>query len=281
MIQRRAHIAGFTLIELAIVMFIVSLLIGGMLVPFSAQMEVRGRQETDRALINARDALIGFAVINGRLPCPAPTAVATGTTGVGLEATTATAGTTATTGPCGCTTATSGIAQAGGTACDDTSPGVVTGVLPWATLGLSEGDYWSNRYTYQVTTYFGRLASGQTVFGCTPSSNPSAAAFALCSPGAITVNTAVSGGTTIATGVPVIVLSHGKNGYGAYQQSTGSQNAIPADGSDSSENVRLADQRENSDADTVFVTSGAIDDHLIWVPSGILMGRMLSAGKLP
>lgn len=275
--------SGFTLTELAIVLFIVSLLIGGMLVPLSAQMEVRGRQETERALANIRDALTGFAVVNGRLPCPAPATLASTTTGGGLEATTAVAGTTSTTGPCGCTSATSGIAAAGGAACDDTSPGVVTGALPWATLGLPEADFWGNRYTYQVTTYFGRVASNQTVFGgsCAPTSNPSAAAFALCTTGGITVNSAVTSGTVVATGVPALVLSHGKNGYGAYQQQAGTQNSTPADGSDPTENARLADQRENSDADATYISSGAIDDHVVWVPGGILMGRMLSAGKLP
>lgn len=263
--------AGFTLTELAIVLFIVSLLIGGMLVPLSAQMEVRGRQETEHALSNIREALIGFAVVNGRLPCPAQAGLATGATGVGLEATTAAAGTASTTGPCGCTNATSGIASAGGTACDDTTPGVVSGVLPWATLGLPEADYWGNRYTYQVTTRFGRLASGQTTFGCTPTSNPAAAAFALCSSGAITVNTAVSGGTVFATNIPVIVVSHGKSGYGAY---TSGGTVLPG-------LTAGSDEAENANADTVFISSAAIDDHMIWVPIGILMGRMLSAGKLP
>lgn len=274
MSPRKNALLGFTLTELAIVLFIVSLLLGGLLVPFSAQMEIRGRQETDRALVNARDALIGFAVINGRLPCPAQASLATGVTGAGLEATTAAAGTTSTTGPCGCTTATSGIASAGGTTCNDTTPGVVTGILPWATLGLPEGDYWSNRFTYQVTTYFGRLASGQTTFGCTPTSNPSAAAFALCTAGGITVSSAASGGTTVATGVPAIVVSHGKNGYGAYA-STGSQIAGLTAGSDEEKNTGTVVPV------TTFVSSTSIDDQLIWVPATILMGRMLSAGKLP
>jgi prepilin-type N-terminal cleavage/methylation domain-containing protein len=269
--QFRHYREGFTLTELAIVLFIVSLLIGGMLVPLSAQMEVRGRQETEHALSVIREALIGFAVVNGRLPCPAPATLATGANGVGLEATTAAAGTTNTTGPCGCTGATSGIASAGGTACDDTTPGVVSGVLPWATLGLPEADYWSNRYTYQVTTRFGRVASGQTTFGCTPTSNPTTAAFALCSSGAITVNTAVSGGTVFATNVPVIVVSHGKNGYGAYTMGGTVLAGVTAG----------SDEAENADADSVFITNTAIDDHMIWVPMGILMGRMLSAGKLP
>ena len=263
--------AGFTLTELAMVMLIVSILLAGMLVPFSAQMEISGRQETETALRNIREALIGFAIVNGRLPCPAEASLATGSTGVGLEATTAAAGTVNTTGPCGCTTATSGIARAGGTACDETTPGDVTGVLPWATLGVPEADYWSNRYTYRVTTRFGRVASGQTVFGCTPSSNPASAAFALCSSGNISVSSGVSGGTVIASSVPAIVVSHGKNMLGSYQ-STGTQQSSPTTGTD---------EAENANGDAVFVSSGAIDDQSTWLPLGILMGRMLAAGRLP
>ncbi len=263
--------AGFTLIELAMVLFIVTLLIGGMLLPLSAQTEIRGRQETDRALANIRDALIGFAIVNGRLPCPAPATLASGALGVGLEATTAAAGTTATTGPCGCTAATSGIASAGGTACDDSTPGDVTGVLPWATLGIPEADFWGSRYTYRVTTRFARLAAGQTTFGCTPDTNPTSAAFALCSAGDIGVTTAVSGGTTVASLLPAIVVSHGKNTLGAYLP-TGTQVTGVATGSD---------EEENADGDAAFVSNGSIDDQLIWIPTGILMGRMQAADKLP
>jgi len=269
---KRPHRArGFSLVELAMVLFIVSLLIGGMLMPLSAQNEIHGRQETDKALANIREALIGFAVVNGRLPCPAPATLATGATGVGLEATTAAAGTIATTGPCACTTATSGIASAAGTPCDDDTPGDVTGVLPWATLGLPETDFWGNRYTYRMTTRFGRLASGQTTFGCTPTSNPTSAAFALCSAGNITVSTAVTSGTTIASSVPAIVVSHGKNTLGAY---------IPG-GTQISGVTAGSDEEENADGDAAFVSSGSLDDQLIWIPTSILMGRMLSAGRLP
>jgi len=263
--------SGFTLIELAMVLFIVSLLIGGLLMPLTAQNEIQGRQETVKALATIREALIGFAVVNGRLPCPAPAALAALTTGAGLEATTAAAGTTNTTGPCGCTAATSGIASAGGTACDDTTPGGVTGVLPWATLGLPETDAWGSRYTYRVTTRFGRLASGQTNFGaCTPTANPTAAAFALCSAGDMSVLTATAG-TAIASSVPAIVVSHGKNTLGAYLPS-GTQIAGVTAGSD---------EAENANGDPVFVSSGSIDDQVTWIPSSILMGRMLAAGKLP
>ena len=262
---------GFTLIELAMVLFIVSLLIGGMLMPLSAQHEIRGRQETEKALANIREALIGFAVVNGRLPCPAPATLADLTTGAGLEATTAAAGTTNTTGPCGCTTANSGIAGAGGTACNDTTPGGVTGVLPWATLGVPETDAWGNRYTYRVTTRFGRLASGQTDFGaCTPTTNPTIAAFVLCSTGDMSVQTATAG-TTIASSVPAIVVSHGKNTLGAYLPNG---TLIPGVAAGS-------DEAENANGDSAFVSNGSIDDQLIWIPTSILMARLLAAGKLP
>ena len=266
--------SGFTLIELAMVLFIVSLLIGGLLMPLTAQNEIRGRQETDKALANIREALIGFAVVNGRLPCPAPAALASQPapqTGVGLEATTAAAGTTSTTGPCGCTTATSGIASAGGTACNDTTPGGVTGVLPWASLGVPETDAWGNRYTYRVTTRFARQASAQTDFGaCTPTTNPTAAAFALCSAGDMSVLTS-TGGNAIASAVPAIVISHGKNTLGAY---------LP-NGTVIAGVVAGSDEAENANGDANFVSRGSIDDQLIWIPTSILMGRMLAAGKLP
>ena len=268
--------AGFTLIELAIVLFIVSLLIGGMLIPLSAQTEIRGRQETDRALATIREALIGFAAINGRLPCPAVASIPSGTIVSGLQA-----GIEATTpaganGPCACaTSATSGIAGivgAGAVACSDASPDTdnVGGVLPWATLGLQESDAWEHRYTYRVSTQFARLATGQTTFGtCTPPTPVQNAAFALCSLGALSVATAASAGTTVAGNVPVVVISHGRNGLGATSP-TGIATAATA-----------ADEVENADNNAAFVSNTIIDDQLVWVPSSVLMSRMLAAGRLP
>jgi type II secretory pathway pseudopilin PulG len=59
---------GFTLAELAVVLVIVSLLIGGLLVPLSAQIDQRNYNETQQQISEIREALIGFAVVNGRLP---------------------------------------------------------------------------------------------------------------------------------------------------------------------------------------------------------------------
>lgn len=262
---------GFTLTELAVVMAIVALLLGGLLVPLTAQMDLRNRQETERSLAAIREALIGFAAIHGRLPCPAPATLTTGSAGAGLEATTAASGTTATVGPCGCTAATSGVPGAGGVACDDASPSAgLSGVLPWATLGLPEADAWGNRYTYRVTTRFARAAAGQTAFGCTPGANPVASAFALCSGGDIQVLSAASGGSPLASGLPALVISHGRNGHGAYG-STGAQQAASTNG----------DEAANTDGDGSFVANPATDDQLVWIPPAVLMNRMLAAGRLP
>ena len=63
--------AGFTLVELAIVLIIVSLLVGGMLMTLDAQIDQQKAKDTQKILSDASDALIGYSAINGRLPCPA------------------------------------------------------------------------------------------------------------------------------------------------------------------------------------------------------------------
>jgi prepilin-type N-terminal cleavage/methylation domain-containing protein len=62
---------GFTLTELAVVLVIVALLMGGAMMTLSAQMEQRSFEETQRRLQSAREALLAFLLANGRLPCPA------------------------------------------------------------------------------------------------------------------------------------------------------------------------------------------------------------------
>src|SRR3990167_394325 len=63
---------GFTLIELAVALFIVSLLLGGLLAPLSAQIQARRISDTNKSLHEIKEPLLGFAIIhNARLPCPA------------------------------------------------------------------------------------------------------------------------------------------------------------------------------------------------------------------
>ena len=117
--------SGFTLTEMAIVLVIVSLLIGGMIIPLSAQMDYRDVSDTEKALVEAKEALIGFAVVNRRLPRPAVSAVN------GAER----------------------VQCANEAAC--------TGFIPWETLGVRKTDAWGKLIRYSVTPGF----SGGTTVG--------------------------------------------------------------------------------------------------------------------
>lgn len=124
---------GFSFIELAVAMFILTLLLGSILVPLTTQVERRQISDTTKILEEARDALLGHAIANGRLPCP-------DTNGDGTENISAGV----------CTTA-SGIAH---------------GNLPWRTLGLAASDAWGNRIRYAVR---GEYAQSTTLFSLTTS----------------------------------------------------------------------------------------------------------------
>jgi prepilin-type N-terminal cleavage/methylation domain-containing protein len=121
---------GFSLIELTIVLLIVALLLGGMLMPLSAQNERRNSAETYTAENEIRDALLGYALIYGYLPCPAPTDLST----AGAEA-----------------------ARVSG-AC----PARV-GLVPWATLGTGRLDSWGHYYRYGVSPAFSNSATKFTL----------------------------------------------------------------------------------------------------------------------
>jgi prepilin-type N-terminal cleavage/methylation domain-containing protein len=62
---------GFTLTELAIALVIIAFLLGGVVVTLQSQIEARNQAETRRTLDLAAEALVGFAIQRGRLPCPA------------------------------------------------------------------------------------------------------------------------------------------------------------------------------------------------------------------
>ena len=110
---------GFTLVEMAIVLVIVGLLLGGLLMPLSTQVEQRRIGETQKALDEINQALIGFAVANKRLPRPATSAMN------GAE------------NPVQCPT---------DTAC--------SGFIPWTTLGVTKLDAWGKIIRYSVTPAF-------------------------------------------------------------------------------------------------------------------------------
>jgi len=219
---------GFTLVELAIVMFIVTLLLGGMLLPLSAQQDIRYNGEADKSLVEIREALIGFAashsVADGKpyLPCP-------DTNDDGVE--------------------------------DRPAPGncpTQEGRIPWVDLGLGRTDPWNNRFRYRVTPAFSNNVTG----------------FVLASSGTLRVCTDSTCATNIANNVPAVIISHGKNGAGAFN-SAGGTNTPSSD----------ANELKNStDTESDFVSKTMdpnYDDLVTWLSPNILFNRMVAAGKLP
>jgi len=61
---------GFSLIEAAIVLVIITTLIASVAVPFAERHKQKRIWETRKSLEEIREALIGFAMANKRLPCP-------------------------------------------------------------------------------------------------------------------------------------------------------------------------------------------------------------------
>ncbi len=115
---------GFTLIEMAVALVVFALLLGSILVPLSTQVEQRNISDTRKALDEIREALTGFAIINGRLPCP-DTDSDPAAAGYGLE-------------EAACAT-----------------PPTAEGYLPWKTLGVPQLDAWGIQRTSATSPRIG------------------------------------------------------------------------------------------------------------------------------
>lgn len=107
---------GFSLLEMTVVLLILALLMGGMLMPLQAQFEYQKLRQTNQSLTEIKDALIGFAMIHGRLPCPSYI-TDPAHADFGIEVT-----------PCAATMTSDGY-------------------LPWKTIGVNETDAWATKQT--------------------------------------------------------------------------------------------------------------------------------------
>jgi len=235
---------GFTLLELSVVLLIIGLLLGGLLMPLSSQIEQRQRAQTQAQLDEARDVLYGFVLKNHRLPCPdCSTDVA---------------------GKCNEIAATDAAHIGDGE--EDIIAGDncahEAGNLPWATLGVEGNDAWGRHFTYRVTNNFADAAASGA--GCTPDTlNVS---FGLCSDGNIDVVAAAGTMNYVARSVPAVILSHGRNG----------SDATSAHELENSDDDAIFVYRDFSDDATA-----GFDDMLIWISPHILRAKMLDAGILP
>jgi prepilin-type N-terminal cleavage/methylation domain-containing protein len=243
---------GFTLTELAVVFAIVALLLAAGLFTLSAQTDQRNFDETRRRLDAARELVLGFALVNGRLPCPA-TAASNGDE-----------------------------APAGGGTCTS----AYGGFLPARAIGFQvmdnagfAVDAWGNRIRYAVSAAaLTGCAGSSTLPHFTSAANLRANGIS-CQPNDLVVCQSATGitATNCGTATPVtnqttlvaVILAPGKNGVAG------------AGG---------ADEAANTNGDQVFVwhtptpvgaANGEFDDQIVWLTVGELYGKLISASLLP
>lgn len=260
---------GFTLLEMAVVMLIVAALSAATLPPLKVQIEARARRATEAELSLAIEALYGFALVHGRLPCPdAPTS------GNGREN------------------------RLGLMAC-----AAREGNLPHVDLGVTGHDAWGNRFRYRLSAHESVLGSRGSNFAAADDGicRGDDGDLDLCERGDIEIRTRGDDPGSVALQakfdyeladeVPAVVISHGANGYGASAQAGNAR--APAPG-------RNRDERENSDGDGIFyarvyaadqdacaddrneaLALCEFDDIVRWLSPTILTHRMVSAGQLP
>lgn len=266
----RARAAGFSLIELAIGLVIVATLLAALLVPLGTQVEQRRAAETVRRMDAARDALLGFAISNGRLPCPASV------TSNGREDPTPAAA--------------------------DGSCTQMNGWLPGVTLGLSNLDdqgYYRDGYElgqesrirYAVALPDGTVPADVPAFAFTKAdgikgANADATRANMRAIANTTgLLTVCSGASDSATSCPanppstVVTIARGN-----------AVALILSQGPNATTRAASADEVENNESgtDRVFVSrihsespGNEFDDHVQWISPSVLFYRLTSVGALP
>lgn len=248
---------GFTLIEMAVVLLVVTLLLGGLLVPLTTQIEQQKISETQKLLEEAKEALIGFALANGRLPCPASA------NSNGQES-----------------------FAAGGSAVDGNCSNFFDGFLPAATLGFnpvdSNGyaiDGWGlpqNRIHYAVA----KTTVNDIPFPFTQTDGMKSATMSKISDAdllyvcasAPTVATSCGAATTLTDKAIFVVYSVGKN---AATGGTGSDEAANPNPNSPNNDRVFVSHTQSAAAGNEF------DDIVTWLSPHILFNRMITAGRLP
>jgi prepilin-type N-terminal cleavage/methylation domain-containing protein len=254
--------AGFTLVEIAIVIVIATLVLGALLVPLAGQIESRRVKDARAKIEEVKEAVLGFAAANGRLPCPASD------TSNGRESFC-----TTDSGSCSATT----TVQTHGR-CSN----FFDGYLPAATLGISPSDSagfaidpWesqASRWRYAVSdktiatvTYALTAANGMR--SATAANIAQADLLFVCARGGSTTATGCGTGVAALTDkAPIMIWSIGRNASAAGVST---------------------DEQENGDADAFFVShdltdaagpAGEFDDIVGWLSLHLLISKMLSAG---
>jgi prepilin-type N-terminal cleavage/methylation domain-containing protein len=260
--------AGFTLIEIAVVLVIVGLLVGGFIGTFTSRIETTRRDNTKKQIEEIRAAILGFASAQGRLPCP------TTTTGAGLSQ-----------------------PPAGGV-CN-----LQHGFVPARTLGINGTfnqdnllvDTWGNPIRYSVTAANTSAFTKPIGVGNGGIQDTGMGALlpdlVVCDAFSTSGVSCTGGPDTLIDNAVFVILSLGKDG------SDFVTNTAP--NSDQGENAGEAAVAVNAAGENVaylvggnqvFVSrnyssvdsaAGQFDDLIIWGSPYVLYSRMIDAGQLP
>ena len=243
----RKTVAGFTLAEMAVVVLLVGIMLTMGLSVLKAQTDSAAYSVTSKKQAAIKDALVAYLRANWRLPCPDTNFV----------------GGTAPFRPDGLENRVGAVT----TACISNF-----GVVPYVTLGLPPEmalDGWNNFMSYHVS-----IAPDWSL---TANFNPAAV-------GSITVNSAPA--TPLTTNAVAVVVSHGKNGNGAYT-TKGSRNITPTTADplavNEQENTNVAAnliyfKREFTDVPAAV--GGAFDDVVIYLQAEDLLTPLRNDGSL-
>lgn len=268
--------AGFSLVELAVVMTIVAFLLGSLMYTLSAQTEQRSFEDTRRRLDQARELLLAFSIVKGRLPCPARYA-SVASNSQGLESFCSSAS------PATCAGSETTTEQTHGNCSNYTD-----GYLPAASLGWQQTDSsgfavdtWGNRLRYAVAKLNTNCSTSPPANTVLFTSTSNLKTYGIsCQPNDLLVCRSATGITAsdcggaanqvMTQGLLVgVVFSTGKNG------------AVGGAGTD---------ELANLNGDRIFVfhtptsstaTNGEFDHQMTWVTVGELYGKLIAAGVLP
>lgn len=300
-VRSRLRSRGFTLAEIAIVTVILGLMVAGVLGALTNQINQGRVSVTQRQLEEIRESLLGFAAQNGYLPCP-------DTTGDGREDTNR-----------------SNMAPPFIPTCP-----AVEGFLPWVTLGVSQTDAWGIRFRYRIKDEFARPSAanslltvhpgGVPIAGCAatagttdpaipnPTPDPNNCTLDIYDTGDIEIRTRgdtvspktavplAGGSATSGSGVPVVIMSLGKNSAGGVDSLGNVRPAPPVTNVDEYANWNTAGRsaaapvfysRISKEADTLCDdTAGTqplceFDDIVTWISAPLLISKLIQANRLP
>ena len=284
---------GFNLVEIAIALVILALALGGVISAFAPQLANRGFTTTQAQLVEINEAILAFAAINGRLPCPA-TSTSNGresfcTTAVGAPAQCVAAAAP----PDGLAAMTSSRGRCSATPNFSYVPAVTLGLVGQGSSGTVV-DAWGGTIQYVVTAVVNTNTNASPLL-ITPACglNPFTCSFSTQTDGIKNAygNLAVINQSDLF----VCASATGIQPANCSLTPPNNQQATPAFIVFSRGRIRSArgtDEAPNTNADRVFVSHlrtdddvpppiGGFDDLFIWTTTSQLVARMLASKVLP